>query len=371
MTLKIGVFSPSLSLFGGGEFVAIAIANALAQNNYKVVLFTTKKVNSSKIQDFFGETLHSSIKTVEQPTVISSRGLASFYQAILRSYIAKTNCNLLIDPYSNCVYPWTNISYIHFPYLNQYSYNKKFPYIASHHLLEVGSLPYVILEKKLVSYDKKLVIANSQYTAKEIWHYSGEQAEVLYPPFASRILDAGKRTFKDPNENLVVTTSRFEPNKKLERIPLIASQTDPNINFAVIGRLYHKETLNALQRTVDELGLAERVKFYPDLPAENKIELLKRAKIYLHTMVGEHFGISIVEALALGCIPIVHNSGGLKEFVLDQYRYDTIQEAADKITAAVSDWSPEKTEEMKKCSENFSMSNFSTRFMELFSKYYD
>lgn len=322
------------------------------------------------VKDFYGETIHPSIRTVEQPTVITSRGLASFYQAILRSYIAKTNCSLLIDPYSNCVYPWTNISYIHYPYLNQYSYNKKFPYIASHHLLEVGSLPYVIIEKNLVSYDKKLVIANSHYTADEIRQYSGEHAEVLYPPFASHILTAGKTAFKNPNENLIVTTSRFEPNKKLERIPIIASQTDSSVNFAVIGRLYHKGTLDALQSTVKKLGLTERVKFYPDLPAQNKIELLKKAKIYLHTMVGEHFGISIVEALALGCIPIVHNSGGLKEFVPNNYRYDTIQEAASKINDAISDWSSDKTEEMKKSSENFSMSNFSTRFIELFSKYY-
>lgn len=356
---------------GGGEFVAMAIANALAQDNQKVVLFTTRKVNPSKIKDFYGEALNSSIETVEQPTAISKRGLASFYQALLRSCIAKSNCNVLIDPYSNCVYPWTNISYIHYPYLNQYSYNKKFPYIGSHHLLEVGSLPYVILEKNLVSYKNKLVIANSHYTAQEIQQYSGEHVEVLYPPFASHILTAGKTTLKNPNENLVVTTSRFEPNKKLERIPQIASQTNKNVNFAVIGRLYHKGTLDTLQRYVKKLGLEERVKFYPDLPVKDKIELIKKAKIYLHTMVGEHFGISIVEALALGCIPIVHNSGGLKEFVPDQYRYDSMQEAAEKISNAITDWSPGKTEEMKKTAETFSMSNFSCKFIELFHEYYD
>jgi len=86
-------------------------------------------------------------------------------------------------------------------------------------------------------------------------------------------------------------------------------------------------------------------------------------------MIGEHFGISIVEAMALGCLPIVHNSGGMSEFVPEQYRYETLQEAASKITSEINNWSTEKANEIKKISDRFSISNFSLRFMELFSKY--
>lgn len=369
MPEKIGVFCPSLNVYGGGEFVAIAIANALAQNNYNVILFTTKKVNPAGIQDFYGETLHPEIKTVEQPTVINKKGLASFYQTIFRSYLAKSKCDFFIDTYSNCIFPWTSISYIHFPFLNHYAYRKKFPYLSSPHILEVGTVPHVIFEKNLVKNDK-LILANSHFTAQEIMRYSGKQAEVLYPPFASSIQAAGEAVNKNPQENLVVTTSRFEPDKRLERIPLIASKTDASINFAIIGRLYNKETLTNLQNTVKKMNLTERVKFYPDLPAQKKIELLSRAKIYLHTMIGEHFGISIVEAMALGCIPVVHNSGGMKEFVPVQYRYENMQEAADKINSTIHDWSPDKMDSIKKITENFSQQNFSKRFMQLFTKYY-
>jgi glycosyltransferase involved in cell wall biosynthesis len=86
-------------------------------------------------------------------------------------------------------------------------------------------------------------------------------------------------------------------------------------------------------------------------------------------MVGEHFGISIVEAMASGCIPIVHNSGGMREFVPVKYRYETVQDAADKINSAINDWSPDKLAETKAIAENFSYANFSRRFMELFCKY--
>jgi glycosyltransferase involved in cell wall biosynthesis len=371
MMKRIGVFCPTLNVFGGGEFVAIAIANTLAQNNRNVVLFTREMVNPQAIKSFFGEQLHSSIETIVQPTRFNSRGLADFYQTIIHSYIAKSKCDTFIDAFSNCVFPWTDVSYIHFPFLNKFSFNTKFPYLGSPHILQAGTIPHVILEKNLVSYNGKLVLANSHYTANEIKKYSQKNVEVLYPPFASSISAIGSKTTKNIQENLVVTTSRLEANKLLERIPQIASQTNSNIQFAIIGRLYTQEILTNLQKIVKKLGLNDRVKFYPNATAEKKIELLKKAKIYLHTMVGEHFGISIVEAMALGCIPIVHDSGGMREFVPQQYRYSNIGEAAVKIECEISNWSNQKTDEMKEISQRFSIAKFSSRFMELFSEHYD
>ena len=368
--MKVGVFYPTLNIYGGGEFVAVALANALAQNNHKVILFTNQKVDPKEIKNYFGETLHPSIESIIQPTYFNPRELADFYQTIIHSYIAKNKCNAFLDAFSNCVFPWTDISYIHFPYLNQYSFSKKFPYLASPHIMQAGTMPHVMVEKKLVNYDDRLVMANSRYTAGEIKKYSGKTAEVLYPPFASTISAIGKTAAKDTQENLVVTTSRFQYNKYLERIPEIAALTDPSVQFAVIGRLYTKQTLENLQNITKKMGLTDRIKFYPNASAEQKIDLLKRAKIYLHTMVGEHFGISIVEAMALGCVPIVHNSGGMTEFVPSQYRYETVEEAAAKITGEISGWSKAKSDEAKEIADQFSISSFSERFMQLFTKYY-
>ena len=371
VTKKIGVFCPTLNVYGGGEFVAIALANTLAQNNHDVILFTNAAVNPKAIKNYFGEPLHPSIQTIVQPTRFSSRGLADFYQTIIHSYIAKAKCDLFVDAFSNCVFPWTQISYIHFPYLNQYAFSKTFPYLGSPRISQAGTLPHVILEKNLIDYNKRLVLANSYYTAGEIQKYSGKAVKVLYPPFSSSISKLGKTTTKNSEENLIVTVSRLEPSKLLSRIPQIAALADKNIQFAIVGRLCSKETLSNLQAQVKKLGLTERVKFYPDASAETKIDLLKRAKIYLHTMVGEHFGISIVEAMALGCVPIVHNSGGMREFVPAQYRYENLQEAASKINREIGAWSPREADEMKQIADRFSIANFSLRFMELFSKTYD
>jgi hypothetical protein len=187
MTKKNCVFCPTLNIYGGGEFVAIALANTLAQNNHNVVLFTNAKVDPQAIKNFFGEGLYHSIETIVQPTHFSPWGLADFYQTIIHSYIAKQKCNIIIDAFSNCVFPWTQVSYIHFPYLNRCVYSKKFPYLASPSLTQAGTIPHVILEKNLIDYNKKLVLANSFYTAGEIRKYSGKAAQVLYPPFSSSI----------------------------------------------------------------------------------------------------------------------------------------------------------------------------------------
>jgi len=97
--------------------------------------------------------------------------------------------------------------------------------------------------------------------------------------------------------------------------------------------------------------------------------ILNSTKIYLPTTVGEHFGISIVEVMAMGCIPIVHNSGGVKEFVPAQYRYENLQYAAKKIETAISEWTLEKAKAMVEIVKQFSKSNFSANFMKLFLQY--
>ena len=68
-----------------------------------------------------------------------------------------------------------------------------------------------------------------------------------------------------------------------------------------------------------------------NLPGPELLNILHDSRIYVHLMEGEHFGIAPVEGLASGCVTIVHNSGGMKEFIPDEFRWETYDDLKEKI----------------------------------------
>ncbi|WGM88494.1 MAG: glycosyltransferase [Candidatus Bathyarchaeum tardum] len=369
--MRVGVFNPTFNVYGGGEFVAAVIANTLAQNGHDVVLFCNEKINQFNLKNFFGTSLHPSIKEIINSTFFKpTNGLLAFYQNIFRSYVANLKTDIWIDVFSNCVFPWTKISYIHFPFLNTQNYSLRFPYLKYPHTLQTGALPYVIFEKTLFNPNHKLVISNSKYTENEIKKNSGIKSTVLYPPIPSVFFDNKIKDFeKKEKENLVVTVSRFDPSKGLEKIPYIASLTDNDVHFVIIGRLHTKKTLLSLKNLTEKFGLTDRIHFHSDISRTEMKKILKRAKIYLHTKVGEHFGISIVEGMAMGCVTLAHDSGGIREFVPENLRYQSITEAAEIISREISMWNPQKVVENIQRAEKFREENFSKEFINLFDRY--
>ncbi|WNZ29231.1 MAG: glycosyltransferase [Candidatus Bathyarchaeota archaeon] len=368
--MKIGVFNPTFNVYGGGEFVTAVIANSLAQKGHDVVLFTNAQINGINVKKFFGKSLHPLITNIIHSSFIKPKGLLDFYQNLLRSYILKLKTDILIDVYSCCLFPWTDISYIHFPFINNFNYFREFPYIKYPHLLQIGAFPYVLFQKKLFNPNDKLVIANSNYTASEIMKNSANYSTVLYPPVSSVFFNDNQSDLTAKHkENLVVTVSRFDPDKGLEKIPYIASLTRKNVHFAIIGRLYNKKTFLSLQNLTKKLGVNDRIHFFPDVSRSKMKEILQRSKIYLHTKIGEHFGISIVEGMAMGCIPITHDSGGNTEFVPKDLRYQTIYEAAEIISNQIVNWSSQKVIENQKVAEQFREEKFSNDFLRLFEQY--
>ena len=100
-------------------------------------------------------------------------------------------------------------------------------------------------------------------------------------------------------------------------------------------------------------------------------KLLLRCKVYLHPKINEHFGISIVEAMSCGCLPVVHNSGGPREFVPKDFRFDEMREAALKIDKAIENWSSQEAWKISKYAKKFSENSFSEEFTKLFNYYFN
>jgi len=368
--LKVGIFHPCFDMYGGAEFVAAVIANTLAQNGYEVELFVNKKIDQDKTEQFLGEKIASSVKIVLKPSLLAPRGMLDLYSRMFRSLAFKSKCNILLDTYSNGFFPWTDVCYFHFPYLNRYNYRPKFPYLKMARFRQVWNVPYVFFEKNFEKYDTKLLLANSRYTAKAIKEFIDTDVEVLYPPVQSTFFLRDSVTLDEKSRrNLVVTVSRLGRGKGVEAIPYIASLTDRNIHFVMIGLVHDRNVLESLRRTIKNLDLDDRIEVLTNVSRTDVKKILNNARIYLHTTVGEHFGISIVEGMAMGCLPVVDDSGGVKEYVPENFRYENIYDAARKIDKLIHAWSSTKAEEMMTSAERFSQMNFSREFMRIFTEY--
>jgi glycosyltransferase involved in cell wall biosynthesis len=104
--------------------------------------------------------------------------------------------------------------------------------------------------------------------------------------------------------------------------------------------------------------LSQTITLTPNASNEELLDAMSKSMVYLHTMIGEHFGVSIVEAMSAGLVPIVPAYGGCSEIVPTEYQYDTLQEAADYIAKNTKYSDDEKRVQMHKISRQFSPDNF-------------
>jgi glycosyltransferase involved in cell wall biosynthesis len=271
----------------------------------------------------------------------------------------------VIDTFSNAIFPWVDVTYVHYPFLNVDDYGCRFPYVRKPRFKRLLGLPHAFFSRKLQSFEDKLIIANSAYTATTASRCIEADIKVIYPPvpsvfFQESIQNLSSKTRRD----LVTTVSRFGLDKGLERIPLIAKLVKSEASFKVLGLLHDPRAYDLVVSEARKLGVDRRLTFQMNAHRSEVKNALQSSKLYLHTMIGEHFGISIVEAMAAGCIPIVHNSGGMTEFVPSEYRYQTVEEAAEVIDHSLDRWTPDEAARMRSIAEKFRQEVFVTNFAE-------
>jgi glycosyltransferase involved in cell wall biosynthesis len=92
---------------------------------------------------------------------------------------------------------------------------------------------------------------------------------------------------------------------------------------------------------------------------------LQNSKIFLHSMQNEPFGISTVEALNAGCIPVTHDSGGQQEIVLDsRFRYTSQSECVDIINLVSNNEYTLNVDEISEQLESYTDSHFRKMLQE-------
>jgi glycosyltransferase involved in cell wall biosynthesis len=358
-TLIVGIFHPVLNACGGAEWVSVNIINSLRREDHSTIILTNEKLNQEKIFKMFGCRADVSTEVVFPLELFAETDFHNVYTDVIRMLVLKSKCDVLVDTQSNVILPGADISYIHFP--------------LSARLNNLGKVraayyfPYRLYERRQAKSHKKLVFSNSKYTAVAIRNTTGMDPNVLYPPIAEDFF--AHEDDLSRKEDTVVSVSRMSPEKQLSIIPKVAKLTNKKIRFIIIGIRQSSHVLNHLLQSIEENKVSERVEVMLDVPRQKLQSILRTSKVYFHPTYGEHFGVSIVEAMASGCIPIVHNSGGPTEFVPKAFRFDGLKEAAEKIESAVFRWPYQQSKEIIQIAQSFSRKNFSANFLKAFDLY--
>lgn len=175
-------------------------------------------------------------------------------------------------------------------------------------------------------------LANSEFTRAAIATAYGvpeDAITVVYAPAHTEIT-AGA----GPRKRSVLSLGGFHPDKRqLEQISLARTLAGEQVCFYVVGT---RRSTSYFERCRAEAVGLENVTLLPDATGAQVAELLQTCTVFLHSKRFEHFGLSVVEAIASGCVPVVHDSGGQREIVpFAELRYRDAEQAATIVRRAL------------------------------------
>jgi len=308
--MNILVVHPSLNAGGGSERLCLTIVETLKENGFDVALGTFEKTDWRKIESFFNSTVKPD-KEYVQPRRFGTSAygeLLNFH--LLFSYLPLDYDVVIIStssPWFYCPTARKVTIYFNCSPVN-YTRGIKRAYLG----------PYNVLQKRLLRRAKeKIILTNSTFSSRAIKNVFSLKPKVLYPPVDVKCF------FRLPKQNVVLSVGRFDPFKRYE-ILIKAFCKVNNGKCIIIGSTYGKISLrylNKLKRLINNLRLNHKVKLIVNCPFNTVKYFLSKAKVYVHCAPFEYFGISVVEAMASGCVPVVCKSGGPYTDVVDHGKY--------------------------------------------------
>ena len=314
--MKAAIYNPYLDTLGGGERYTLTFANSLAKMGYTVDVLWDDQSIKGKIKERFGFDVGNlnftdNLFTKDKKTK----------QRLMESYD-------LIFFVSDGSIPFLkakkNILHFQVPFhgVNGKSFFNR-------------------LKLRRIN----LVVCNSFFTKKVIDNEYGVCSEVLYPPID---IDSFKPLKK---ENLIINVGRFTNLLHSKKQDVLIKSFIKMFNEKKEKIKDWKLVLAGADKEGKEYvsDLREMAKGYPIEILTNPCfddlkQLCGQAKIFW-TAAGygfddqkkpekvEHFGITTVETMACGCVPVVINKGGQKEIVQENkngFLWETEKQLIDK-----------------------------------------
>ena len=285
--MKAAIYNPYLDTLGGGERYSMAFAGVLAKKGFRVDVQWKDSEIKEKLEERFG---------------IKLEGI-NFVTDIKRG-----------DGYDICF--WVSDGSI--PLLRA---RKNF----LHFQIPFKNINGKTILNKMKFYRIKTVICNSYFTKRHIDREYGVKSKVIYPPVSIDKIKPKKK------ENLIISVGRFSQLTQAKRQDVLVSAFKKLYNAGL--KNWQLILAGGVEVGVDDYveKLEENSKGYPIkfiISPSWKVlkDLYGKAKMFWSASgynidekkepeKVEHFGITVVEAMAAGTIPLIFDAGGHREIV--------------------------------------------------------
>ncbi|MFY9621703.1 MAG: glycosyltransferase [Pyrinomonadaceae bacterium] len=361
--MKIGIYNqPSSGGIGGSESVAAFLAEALAGEHQVDLLHHIGGLSADVLEGALGANLRGVQLCYVEPEYGDR---TPYFRNPWRRYQSARDWYAgLSEPYD------LFIAIVHFTPPFCHARNGAlivlFPFDTADHIrppAELATLPAYrrqlelwyqrwVWQKRMSSYAVKTAISNfSHLWTRRRW---AVDCEIVYPPVASDFQQAVK-------SKIVLSVGRFalEGEGHTKRQPemltsfreMAEAGTSGGWQYYCAGGLRDTPRHQEFFRTLFSMASATQAHVIANARREELKGLFARASIFWHAAgygedeqatpeLAEHFGISTVEAMAAGCVPVVINKGGQSEIVqhgLSGFLWNTLDELKEYTALLISD----------------------------------
>lgn len=348
------IFDPYLDTLGGGERYALTFALTLAHLGYSVKIAWKDTGELVEAGRRFG--LDTSDLSLDQEGFRICSGHASFMEKF--NYTRQFDLIFWVSD-GSLPFLFAKTNLIHF----------QVPFTA------IGGNP-LINGFKLGSV--KRIVYNSNFTRniveRNLLHMKGF---VLYPPIDTAQFKVGKK------DKLILSVARFASPSHSKRQDILvdafrqlSSKTKDYTLILAGGQRGDTTQLKELEKQAKGL----RVEIIANPEFDQLCQLYSKAEFFWHAAgfgidetkepeKVEHFGMSTVEAMSAGCVPVVIAKGGQKEIITPEsgVLVDTPEEMASSTLSLINDQDKRKHLSASAITraEDFSLEVFSKQVRKL------
>lgn len=355
--MKIAIYSPYLDTFGGGERYMMTIAELFVPGHTVDVLL------DKHLEDLGGDYLKNKLSDRFNLNLQS----ANFIKAPIGKDSSLFARMLFLKKYDILFY-LTDGS-IFYPTAKKNILHIQSPLVGQPAKSVGGKI-------KLKGWD--LIIYNSQFTKKYSQNNWPLSSQVIYPPVDTDNLKPPKK------KKYLLSVGRFFGYLKDKKHDVLIKAfkdlyegrklTGWSLHLAGAASEGDKKYLQELKR----LSKGLPIRFYPNIEFDKLIKLYGQSSIYWHAAgfeetdptKMEHFGISTVEAMSAGCVPVVVSKGGQTEIVengKNGFWWDSLKELKEYTILLINDQNlrDQLSQNASLTSQRFSKKRFEQEILDL------